>query len=52
MRWESLESRRKKLRILMLVSLPSTPTTRMESSHYDLRDFNNQGIYVATLLQK
>ena len=49
--WESLEDRRKKLRIQMLyinniiiVILPSTPVTRMEPSCYDLRDFNNQRI--------
>ena len=49
--WESLEDRRKKLRIQMLykiindiVLLPSTQVTRMEPSCYDLRDFNNQRI--------
>ena len=49
--WESLEDRRKKLRDQMLykiinniVILPSTPLSRMESSCYDLRDFNNQRI--------
>ena len=49
--WESLEDRRKKLRVQMLykiinniVILPSTPLSRMESSCYDLRDFNNQRI--------
>ena len=49
--WESLEDRRKKLRIQMvykiinnIVLLSSTPVTRMEPSCYDLRDFNNQRI--------
>ena len=49
--WESLEDGRKKLRVQMLykitnniVILPSTPLSRMESSCYDLRDFNNQRI--------
>ena len=46
--WESLEDRRKKLRVQMLykiinklVILPPTPLSRMEPSCYDLRDFNN-----------
>jgi len=50
--WESLESRRIKLRVQMLykmlnniVILAPTPVTRMESSYYYLRDFNNQRIY-------
>ena len=49
--WESLEDKRKKLRVQMLykitnnlVILSSTPLSRMESSCYDLRDFNNQRI--------
>ena len=49
--WESLEDRRKKLRIQMLykiindiVLLPSTQVARMEPSCYDLRDLNNQRI--------
>jgi len=50
--WESLESKRKKLRAQMLykmlnniVILAPTSVIRMESSYYDLRDFNNQRIY-------
>ena len=46
--WESLEDRRKKLRVQLLykiinklVILSSTPLSRMEPSCYDLRDFNN-----------
>ena len=51
-RWESLKRRRKKLRVQMLhkmlnniVILAPTTVTRMESSYYDLQDFNNQRIY-------
>ena len=29
-----------------IVSLPSTPVTRMESFYYDLCDFNDQRIYL------
>ena len=45
--WESLENRRKKMRVQMLykilnnIVLPGpTPTTRMESPHYDLRGYH------------
>jgi len=50
--WESLKRRRKKLRVQMLhkmlnniVILAPTTVTRMESSYYDLWDFNNQRIH-------
>ena len=51
--WESLQNRRKKLRVLMLYKiinnvmlLTHNPVTRMESSYYNSRDFNNQRIYL------
>ena len=45
--WESLESRRKRMRVQMLykilyniVSPGPTPITRMESPHYDLHGYH------------
>ena len=43
--WDSLESRRKRFRIYMLYKIiSSTPLSRMEPSHHNLRNYHHQQI--------